>query len=56
MVLEAEMKDGLGSRIFHLGQSTAAEPDLTTTNEVFRSALVTPMIAFPAAALTSDKI
>ena len=56
MVLEAEMKDGLESRVFHLEQSTAAEPDLTTTNEMFRSRLVTPMIAVPAAAFTSDKI
>lgn len=55
MVLEAEMKDGLGSRVFHLGQSTTAEPDLTATNGVFLSGLVGLMIAFPAAAFRSVK-
>ena len=55
MVLEAEMKDGLGSTIFHLGQSTTAEPDLTATNGVFLSGLVGLMIAFPAAAFRSVK-
>lgn len=56
MVLEAEMKDGLGRRGFHLEQFTAAEPDLTTANEACRSALASLMIAFPAAASRSAKI